>query len=164
MRGQTTQVGNEMEGQAFSIKNKSHQGSERYNSPQKTCVPPRISHHDYNFPLILAALSHFPEPHWTVQRRYIWHLRVWEGEGAAGPHRAAPLGHPNHPLSLLGTLSIHSSHSGALGDSLYSLSLTRAMDPPVPQKCFPWKGKRCCLGLQLVQFQICKIRSRLWKQ
>lgn len=148
-----THVRNEMEGQAFSIKNKSHQGSARYNSPQKTCVPSRISHHDYNFPLISAALSHFPEPYWAVQGRHIWYMRVWEGEGAAEPHRAALLGHPKHPLSLLGTLSIHSSHSGALGDSLYSLSLTRAKDPPVSQKCFSWIGKPCCLGCNWCRFK-----------
>lgn len=64
-------------------------------------------------------------------------------------------------LSLLGTLNIHRSHSGALGDSLYSLSLTRAMDSPVSQKCLHWIGKPHCLGLQLMQFKICKIQSRL---
>lgn len=91
-----TRVGNAMEGQTFSIKNKSHQGSATHHSPQKTCLPPRISHYGYYFPFISAALSHFSETYWAVQGRHVWYMRVWEGEGAAQPHRAAPLGHPKH--------------------------------------------------------------------
>lgn len=126
MWGQTTRVGNAVEGQTLRVKNKSHQGSARYNSPQKTCVPPRISHYDYHFSLISAALSHFSELYWAAQGRHIWYMRLWEGEGTAGPHRAAP---PKHPLP-----PWRSEHTGALGDSLYSLPFTRAMDSPVSQK------------------------------